>query len=116
MAITVIVGLSAATLLTLVVIPTLYYQFTRDRAPVAPVEPVPEGEREVELATDVREKPASWRNEAAGASRLRDSAFSVTRPVTVLMVLLTILVVGTSRISGSLSPCIPKVWRETCCT
>jgi HAE1 family hydrophobic/amphiphilic exporter-1 len=31
MAITVIVGLSAATILTLVVIPTLYYQFTSSR-------------------------------------------------------------------------------------
>jgi multidrug efflux pump subunit AcrB len=36
MAITVIVGLSAATLLTLVVIPTLYYQFTSNRALATP--------------------------------------------------------------------------------
>jgi multidrug efflux pump subunit AcrB len=36
MAITVIVGLSAATLLTLVVIPTLYYQFTSNRPLVIP--------------------------------------------------------------------------------
>jgi HAE1 family hydrophobic/amphiphilic exporter-1 len=36
MAITVIVGLSTATLLTLVVIPTLYYQFTSNRAIVTP--------------------------------------------------------------------------------
>lgn len=43
MAITVIVGLSAATILTLVVIPTLYYQFTSNR-PVAV--PPPEGEGE----------------------------------------------------------------------
>lgn len=41
MAITVIVGLSAATVLTLVVIPTLYYQFTSNRAPSAPGEPTP---------------------------------------------------------------------------
>jgi hydrophobic/amphiphilic exporter-1 (mainly G- bacteria), HAE1 family len=36
MAITVIVGLSAATLLTLVVIPTLYYQFTSSRSVALP--------------------------------------------------------------------------------
>jgi hypothetical protein len=36
MAITVIVGLSAATILTLVVIPTLYYQFTSSRPLVVP--------------------------------------------------------------------------------
>jgi multidrug efflux pump subunit AcrB len=49
MAITVIVGLSAATLLTLVVIPTLYYQFTSNRALAtpgavneAPAEPAPQ--------------------------------------------------------------------------
>src|SRR5688572_29636039 len=36
MAITVIVGLSAATILTLVVIPTLYYQFTSNKAYVIP--------------------------------------------------------------------------------
>ncbi len=36
MAITVIVGLSTATLLTLVVIPTLYYQFTSNRPVVVP--------------------------------------------------------------------------------
>jgi hypothetical protein len=36
MAITVIVGLSAATVLTLVVIPTLYYQFTSNRPLVNP--------------------------------------------------------------------------------
>ena len=47
MAITVIVGLSTATLLTLVVIPTLYYQFTSNRPVVTPgadepaVEPEP---------------------------------------------------------------------------
>jgi multidrug efflux pump subunit AcrB len=39
MAITVIVGLSVSTLLTLVVIPTLYYQFGGRRGPVAP-EPI----------------------------------------------------------------------------
>jgi len=38
MAITVIVGLTAATVLTLVVIPTLYYQFTSDR-PLAATPP-----------------------------------------------------------------------------
>ena len=47
MAITVIVGLSSATLLTLVVIPTLYYQFTSSR-PVVPagstLEPPPGGQ------------------------------------------------------------------------
>ena len=51
LAITVIVGLSAATLLTLVVIPTLYYQFTSNRAlalpgasaPDAPPAPQPIG-------------------------------------------------------------------------
>lgn len=44
MAITVIVGLSTATLLTLVVIPTLYYQFTSNRPLVTPgaEEPQPE--------------------------------------------------------------------------
>jgi multidrug efflux pump subunit AcrB len=42
MAITVIVGLSAATLLTLVVIPTLYYQFTSNRPLAAPPEKVDE--------------------------------------------------------------------------
>jgi multidrug efflux pump subunit AcrB len=36
MAITVIVGLSAATILTLVVIPTLYYQFTSNKSLVTP--------------------------------------------------------------------------------
>jgi multidrug efflux pump subunit AcrB len=36
MAITVIVGLSAATVLTLVVIPTLYFQFTSNRSMVEP--------------------------------------------------------------------------------
>jgi hypothetical protein len=36
MAITVIVGLSAATVLTLVVIPTLYYQFTSNKSLVKP--------------------------------------------------------------------------------
>ena len=48
MAITVIVGLSAATLLTLVVIPTLYYQFTSNRPIVVPGagEPVPATEPE----------------------------------------------------------------------
>ncbi len=50
MAITVIVGLTAATLLTLVVIPTLYYQFTRkdaetvtSAAAIAPPQPEPAG-------------------------------------------------------------------------
>jgi HAE1 family hydrophobic/amphiphilic exporter-1 len=38
MAITVIVGLSTATLLTLVVIPTLYYQFTSNKALSTPGE------------------------------------------------------------------------------
>ncbi len=36
MAITVIVGLTTATVLTLVVIPTLYFQFTSDRVPATP--------------------------------------------------------------------------------
>ncbi|MEO7412198.1 MAG: efflux RND transporter permease subunit [Opitutaceae bacterium] len=42
MAITVIVGLSTATLLTLVVIPTLYFQFTSNRLLAAPAERDPE--------------------------------------------------------------------------
>jgi HAE1 family hydrophobic/amphiphilic exporter-1 len=44
MAITVIVGLSTATILTLVVIPTLYYQFTSNRALVTPGADEPEAE------------------------------------------------------------------------
>lgn len=40
MAITVIVGLSSATILTLVVIPTLYFQFTSNRSPVLATESV----------------------------------------------------------------------------
>ena len=46
MAITVIVGLSAATVLTLVVVPTLYYQFTSSRALTTPgaEEPQPQAE------------------------------------------------------------------------
>jgi hydrophobic/amphiphilic exporter-1 (mainly G- bacteria), HAE1 family len=46
MAITVIVGLSSATLLTLIVIPTLYYQFTSNRSlnAAAPNSPQPEPE------------------------------------------------------------------------
>jgi Cu/Ag efflux pump CusA len=43
MAITVIVGLSTATVLTLVVIPTLYYQFTgKDAAAVSPTADEPQ--------------------------------------------------------------------------
>jgi HAE1 family hydrophobic/amphiphilic exporter-1 len=42
MAITVIVGLSTATILTLVVIPTLYYQFTSNKAYVIPGAGAPE--------------------------------------------------------------------------
>ncbi len=42
MAITVIVGLSTATILTLVVIPTLYYQFTSNRPLVTPGSTAPE--------------------------------------------------------------------------
>ena len=50
MAITVIVGLSTATILTLVVIPTLYYQFTSNRPLVTPGadEPAPEAEPQPE--------------------------------------------------------------------
>ena len=50
MAITVIVGLSTATLLTLVVIPTLYYQFTSNRPLIVPGtdEPEPSGEPQPE--------------------------------------------------------------------
>jgi multidrug efflux pump subunit AcrB len=43
MAITVIVGLSTATVLTLVVIPTLYYQFTGKDAPSLVASPISEG-------------------------------------------------------------------------
>ncbi len=52
MAITVIVGLSTATLLTLVVIPTLYYQFTSNRATVKP------GADEPNPATAAETQPA----------------------------------------------------------
>ena len=41
MAITVIVGLSTATVLTLIVIPTLYYQFTSNKPLVIPVSAEP---------------------------------------------------------------------------
>jgi multidrug efflux pump subunit AcrB len=44
MAITVIVGLSTATILTLVVIPTLYYQFTSNRPVVKPGEAEPQAQ------------------------------------------------------------------------
>jgi HAE1 family hydrophobic/amphiphilic exporter-1 len=50
MAITVIVGLSTATLLTLVVIPTLYYQFTSNRPLVVPGSDEPEPDREPQPA------------------------------------------------------------------
>jgi len=50
MAITVIVGLSAATLLTLIVIPTLYFQFTSDRPLVMPGQDEPELESSPEAA------------------------------------------------------------------
>jgi multidrug efflux pump subunit AcrB len=50
MAITVIVGLSSATLLTLVVIPTLYYQFTSNKPLVTPGATEPEAEAQPEPA------------------------------------------------------------------
>lgn len=52
MAITVIVGLSAATILTLVVIPTLYYQFTSNRTVV-----VPPAEGEGEAGAEAASQP-----------------------------------------------------------
>jgi HAE1 family hydrophobic/amphiphilic exporter-1 len=50
MAITVIVGLSTATLLTLVVIPTLYYQFTSNKVVATPGADEPDAQPESEPA------------------------------------------------------------------
>jgi Cu/Ag efflux pump CusA len=107
MAITVIVGLSAPPLLTLVVIPTLYSQFTSNR-PLNGGSPERLNNRNPSLRVRRRRRPR-WGHRTRRANEPRRTGrcpsrarrlptaiprFSVTRPVTVVMILATILVVG----------------------